>query len=167
MAFRIGRKHAQHTYPENRGGAAAALFARNFAEGPLINTTITDGGIQIPWAFVESGAPAGVNVPITPRSSGILRISGVIVIASTAEVDRVVSLVVQVNGASMSVPLTEANTVTAGGFEVVAFATETLALPIGPTYNVQIFLNASAPDELLVEARSSTIEVQEILAATG
>lgn len=67
--FRIGRKHARHVYPDNSRAAALALFARNFASGPAENTTISGGGIQIPWNAVESPikftiAPNGITVSI-------------------------------------------------------------------------------------------------------
>jgi len=54
--FRIGRKLAQHVYPDNARAAALSLFARNYATGPKVNTTVDSDGTQIPWNMIDSTA---------------------------------------------------------------------------------------------------------------
>jgi hypothetical protein len=159
-----------YSYPERRR-SGAELFARNFAAGPEFPTPVaiaTDPGTQVPWAVIESGAPAGVNVPITPRSSGIIRITGVVVVKSSSEIVEIVNLEVEINGTAISIPQFEAQSILDGGFATIPFVTEnTSFLPIGVVANVSVRVTASSDDVLQLRPASSTIDVQEVPAATG
>lgn len=175
MSEFIGRtgSHRVYSYPDRRGGNPAELFARNFAAGPLLDTDIETGeGTPVPWAVIESGAPAGINVPITPRSTGRIRISGAITVKSVVGVATVSLFVQTFDGVTVStlpIPLLEENTISAAGFEVIPFLTENIGgalLPIGVPTSIRILLIASESGLSLLSL-SSTIDIQEVLAATG
>jgi hypothetical protein len=166
MSFRIGRKGAQHSYPVSRG-AMEVPRARNFAAGPTATEPITVAGIFIPWSLIEAGAPAGINVPITPRSSGIILIQGVITIKNAVLAPIVASMFVWVNGTPLIVPFMETVLVPASGSSVIPFLTETAPLPIGVPAIIQIAINAASEPGLSLLPASSTMAVQEVRAATG
>jgi len=169
MSFRIGRAYARHVYDERRGGGSAASpFARNFAAGPTLTTSIAaGGGTQIPWEVIDSGAPAGVDVPITPQSTGVVRISGVISLKNSTGSAVAAQVEVQVNDVSLTFPNAENATVDADGFEAIPFLAEATGLTIGVTVNVQILVIAGGSDAISAVAESSTLDVQEVAVATG
>jgi hypothetical protein len=169
VSFRIGRKHAQHTYPEPRGSAETP-FARNFAysqEGQA-QSIPDDAEVAIIWDPISSGAPAGTNVPITPVSTGIVRIIAAVSVRLDAEVvdPSTVTLKIHVNGVEIEPPESFVVTMQPGEFEVVPVLAEVSALPIGVVANIEIFATASEPGASLIE-ESSSIEVHEVIAATG
>lgn len=172
MAYITNHKNkSPETYPDPRGsGNGDGPFARNSATGPDNVTAISaGGGTQVPWNVIDSGAVGGVNIPITPLSTGVVRIQGVISIKNSANAVVDVHLEVQVDDVSLPVPFNEANTIqgsNATSFEAVPFMIVT-TIPIGSTSNVQILLKASSADSLSVIAESSTIDIQEVPAATG
>ena len=155
-----------HGYPDNPRAAALALFARNFASGPGTDTAVTTAGTLVPWSAIDSGAPAGTDVPITPRSTGVVRISGVLSLSCISEGNEWVQLLVQVGGVAQAIPAVEKDTVSAGGFTAVPFLAE-VTLPIGVAANIQIKLNPRVNDTVTIVADSCTIEVQEVPVATG
>lgn len=170
--FRIGRKFAQHSYPDAPRGAAAALLARNFAFGPATTTDIETSPTAIPWEGVDVGAP-GITAQITPRVSGIVLISAVVAIKSLSGVQEIVTVDVSVNGFVLNVPFFNQITVEAGGFLVVPILTETnvatlgALLPIGVPATVSILLTANTDDVLQLSTDDSSISIQEVLPATG
>jgi hypothetical protein len=163
MGFRVGRKFAQHFYPEpSHPVEAAPTYARNFGSGPATDVAVaTTPGTQIVWSNIQSGIGPGVAVPVTPETTGILRISGTISLAGSGQS---VQLLVGVNGFPLSVPAFERATVS--GFESISFLTETSAQPIGSPANISIQLIGSATG-ISVIGLSSTIDIQELPAATG
>jgi len=54
--FRIGRKSAQHLYPESPRASALSLFARNFATGTKFGMDLSPS-IQIPWNSIDAVVP--------------------------------------------------------------------------------------------------------------
>lgn len=170
MSEFVGRTGSQrvYSYPEAPRGGYAAQFARNFASGPATTTTIDiDPGTQLPWDVIDSGAPPGVNVPITPRSSGIILVTGVISLKSSSEIDEVVQLLIEVNGVPLPVPFLESNTISASGFEAIPFVAEITGLAVGVAANVQVRLISSNATDIGATLDSSTINLQEVPAATG
>lgn len=175
MSEFVGRTGSQrlYSYPEApRGGSYSALFARNFAYGPLFPTPVdidTSPGTDVPWSVIESGALAGVIVPITPRSSGVVRISGVIVVKSSSESAESVSLQILGNGdILLGVPFLETQSIIANGFAAIPFASEAYPLPVGVVVNIKIRLTASTGGGVLqLRPDSSTIDLQEVPVATG
>lgn len=168
MSFRVGRKSAQHSYPTSPGAAGgAAAFARNFAQGPSVDTAVADGaGTQIPWAFIESGAAPGVHVPITPQVTGRVRIVGVFAIVSVDEASVNIHFTVQIDDVTHATPVVSA-TVPASGLATVPFLVDIPVLPVGTTSNISILATASDSPGLSLAELSSTLDIQELPAATG
>jgi len=171
--FRIGRSRAQHSYPEARRNTTVA-FARNSASGPAANTPITTGaGIQVPWSVIESGAPASTDVPITPRVTGIIHITGVLTITNPDEADSIVQLQVEIGDVVVPIPLAENvslnDSVIPVPFDVIVGAgANGPALPVGVVSLVQIRVKEGGESSIseLVQA-SCTIHIQEVSAVTG
>lgn len=169
--FRIGRKFARHFYPRTQGGSQAS-FARNYASGATASPLVTTSGIELPWTSIASGAPAGVDVPITPVSSGILAIDGVISFANESNAETTVQLVVRVDGVGMVVPNQLQVTVLPNdGTDDGAFAARislvTPAVSLNTEHDVSVFLLAGADNAVRAVAASCTIQIQEIPPATG
>jgi hypothetical protein len=167
--FRIGRSHARHFYPESPRGGATSAFARNFASGPTDDTVITGGaGTQIPWSAIDVGAP-GVNVQITPQTTGVIRITAVVVVGNVSTDPATVGTVqinVQVNNVVLVRPNFEQFSVDINGFKSIQIVAETAALPIGVPVNIQV-LATLVDGTLNVTSESSTVEAQEVSTATG
>jgi hypothetical protein len=175
MSEFVGRTGSNrvYSYPETpRGASALSALARNFAFGPDTSTDIDTAPTPVPWAGMDVGAP-GINVPITPRATGIIRISGVLNIKSASGIQEAISLVVIVDSVEMPVPFFERPTFEAGARVAIPFLTELNAatfgapLTVGVTSNVVIAVTASNPDVLSLPLNSSTMDVQEVPVATG
>jgi hypothetical protein len=164
--FRIGRKYAQHSYPIPRA-ATSVPYARNAAVGPAASVPITTVAAAIPWAIIESGAAPGVNVPITPRSTGIVRIHSVVTVKNSSNAPVQATVAAVVNGTPLPVPGFESVTIPASGSMAIPILTETPPLPIGVLANIEIAVVASADAALSLIFASSSLEVQEVQAATG
>jgi len=170
MAFRIGRKHAYHTYPEPRA-ATTVPYARNSAVGPTDETPIaigdgTTGGTAIPWSVLGVGSP-GTNVPITPKSTGLIVISGVMTVQNNAEAAVQVQVQVAANGVRL--PLPEAEQVTVepnGGYVAIPLLAGGVGV-VGTTSNVSVILSASVDDAIELIPGSSSLEIEEVQAPTG
>lgn len=169
-SFRIGRAYAKHVYPERRGGGGDPLtaFARNFASGPKGSTSVSLAGTQVPWNSVDVG-PNGVNVPITPVSTGIVRIAGVLTLANSTGAPVFVSVHIQVDSVSLPIPLSQTVSVPATGTVDVPFLTETDAgdTPVGVTSHIQVLLNAASDSAITLTQEGSTLDIQEVSEATG
>jgi len=172
MSFRSGRRLARHTYPEfpRGGGSSSGPFARNYAEGPSTDTTIdVDPGIQLPWPNVAVGSP-GVNIPITPLSTGVVRISGTIVTRNDTtdpETQSGLQVLVQVDGASQTFPFFEAPSTEIASGQAIPFLAEVSGLAIGVQSNISILLIAQDANGAVLQELSSSIEVIEVAASTG
>lgn len=165
--FRIGRKYAQHSYPDTPRGAGALSLARNFAIGPNAPTTITTGGVQVPWDIIESGASPGVHVPITPRVTGRMLFSGVIQVSNNDDAPVDISVQVQVQDSTLLVPLVQ-QTVPADGEAAIAFEILSLALfTVGVARNISVLVTASANVDVVLTTDNSTLEIEEKSFATG
>jgi hypothetical protein len=183
MSFRIGRKFAQHTYPESRG-IGGLPFARNSAQGPADQTIIstTAPGTAIPWSILEVGSP-GIDVPITPKVTGLLLILVMINIENLDPSIAQVVFVSQVKVGSMLVTQFETSQVIApsntigGGFGSMEWSLVVQSpSPIGTTVNVEVFCQASAPGEGTLGhavypgfagSTACSIDIQEVSAPTG
>jgi hypothetical protein len=164
--FRIGRAYAKHSYPESRQNTTVPL-ARNFAVGPATTTAVTTGGTPVPWSSIESGAPAGVNVPLTPLSSGIIELTGVIEVDNGTESPVVVQVQTALSGPILGLPVNEKVTVQPG-FAAIPIVTEWLAaLPLGTTVDFQVIVTAASNGAITLVAGSSSFRVKEVPPATG
>jgi hypothetical protein len=162
--FRIGRKFAQHSYPESRFGDGA--FARNFASGPPTGegpTPIVTTGTPVSWETIESGAPPGVNVPITPHVTGRIRIIATIVVASVAGAG-LVGIGAVIDGTPISTPQSF-SAVVALGVVTVSFVLD-VAVGFGP-HTVQIRAVAGADNVLVLQPHDSTLDIQELGGTVG
>ncbi len=156
MAFRIGR-----------------TYARNFATGPVdgsTNIAITGDGTALPWNLPDVGTP-GINVQITPKSTGIILITGVITVKNSSENVVNISLKVKVNGVFIAAPFGEETTIDNNddGFGILPVLAEVKGLTIGTPIDVEFWClsSASDPADCSYVMASSSIEIQEVLAATG
>jgi len=153
------------------------------------------GGTQIFWGVIGAGTAPSVNVTITPRVTGLIRVSGVVTVGKAVAFP--VNILVQVQlgvdgapplpsppGGRMPVPLLETSTLDAaiatGLPPPIPADLGSLAIPIyipilpvvlaiGVTRTIQIVvsvLSAGGTGTSLILG-SSTIEVQEVPAATG
>ena len=164
-----------HSYPETRGGGNALLaFARNFAAGPTEVTAIPTAGIEIPWGLIYSLSDTipvgGTDVPITPRATGRIRVSGVLVVKNSSDTAETVNLVIRIGAIELAFPFLEANSIESGGVEAIPFLGETLiseAFPLGVTTTVRIFATSTNDTDVELVALDSTIEVQEVAVPTG
>lgn len=154
-----------YSYPETRRGVSPlTAFARNFATGPKAGISIGDPGIQVQWNSIDVGVDPDEDVPITPISTGIVRISGVIAVSNDPGAPVSILVEIQVDDVTLPIPLTLYSTVADAGQVAIPFLAE-VTLPIGVTSNIQIFVTGDAGTALMQE--SSSIEVQEVAVATG
>jgi len=179
MSEFVGRtgSHRVYSYPEARRGGGVLSLARNFAYGPAeTETRITTDGTDVPWGLIESGEAPGVLVPITPRLSGIVRVSGVITIVNNDDARQDVQLQV---GASNGVdpptffpPTQELNSIAEDlgeepGHEAIPFTALVTGADVGILFYILIRLTANENDALSLLVNSSTIDLQEVPPATG
>jgi hypothetical protein len=170
MSFRIGRKHAQHTYPQAvSGGPGLAGYARNFAQGPAANQAVpvSPGTLLTPWNPIESGAAPGSTVPITPKVTGLVLVTGTIEGAIAVEGEDNLFVQIDVDGVPLLNPITgnPVGTGTGSGFMSVSFCV-LAQLIVGETHHIGVIVSSSSGDVAL-NAHNSTISIQEVAAATG
>jgi hypothetical protein len=179
MASRIGRPYAKETYPETPRGGGLAALARNYAVGPSgeVATAIPiTPGVQIPWGTIDvpTNPPVIQDVPITPHVSGIVRVLGSIGVSNSDNNPHILHVDVQINGVTYPVPNAEEVTVPASvageeadGFIQIPIMVEVPGLTLGTQIRVQILLTALTNSVLAVTVNNSTLELQEVLPATG
>lgn len=174
MAFRIGRKYAQHSYPET-GQSGVTPFAYNYAIGPATSPLgMTQAGTTITWTRVEStGLSSTGNVPITPEVTGRVRITATVEVQNQSELsaqDAAIHLLV--NGTPVA---SFANTIPASlgggntGLEVISFTFDLVppaALAVGATANISL-VALSSTDDVALSVVAATIDIQERQVATG
>jgi hypothetical protein len=130
--------------------------------------TAGDGGTQIPWDYIESGAVTpDEDVPFTPRVTGLVLFKGVVVVKNNSLSPVNVLLEVQVDDAGVVPPILE-ETVTGNGLAAIPFELlTTIPLAVGTLVNVQVLVAASVNDAITLNVDASTIEIEEVLPATG
>jgi hypothetical protein len=118
-------------------------------------------------------------VPITPVSTGVITVKGVVSLHNTDEADAVdvrVQVMIGPTGPApivYAVPASEKVSVPfddgegGEGFAVLPFFVQIPALPIGIEQTVRILLTADAENLVQAVANSSTVEVQEVAVSTG
>lgn len=170
MGFRVGRSRAQHVYPESRG-VTTLVFARNFAQGPSETTAVTMAGVQVPWTSIESVGgsppPGTVDVPITPRVTGRVRLLAMVAVQNTSGAAAKVSVQAQVGGVTVvGAPLGTETVDATTGVETVPYVFD-LTLPVGTTSDIELLVSASADGALALIPSSTTLDIQELPRATG
>ncbi len=166
--FRTGNKGKSHPYPAtpHSSAGAAALFARNSAVGSSAATVIEVAGTQLIWAATEMGVLNSVNVAITPKSTGIVRISGHVTVFNDSVADEEVTIQAQVAGVTLATPFAR-STVAAGGQIAIPFEASVLGLAIGVATNIQILASGSVGVVLSFVVGGSDVALQEVTAASG
>lgn len=165
MAFRIGRKFAQHTYPERLGGGGTSdSFARNFGMGPLNEEPVPGDGINVPWETIASGASPGANVPITPAVTGRLLIHGVVVLKNDTADDLQITLHVNLDGTTL---ISHFSTLAGSGSLAMPFLVETVPVSFA-LHQVTVFVTCGGADNVMsLGSETCTVEIQEVSNPTG
>jgi hypothetical protein len=132
-------------------------------------------GTQVDWSSVDvpDGAP-DEDVPITPLSTGVIRVLGTITVQNTTANPMDVQLQVLLDDVAQPLPATEHVTIqptnvgeSIEGFEAIPFMVEISGLVIGVERLVQIRLIALTSPGVEIAAGASTLEVQEVPISTG
>lgn len=176
MAFRIGRKHAQHSYPEPRG--VPSSIASNFALGPGTNQAIaqspgsTRAFTDTNGSVVAAGTLTSQGAPVTPRATGVLLVTGAVNVENVSDGAPVnVSVFIQVNGVTSTAPIAVATLSASTSFESIPISALIAPLPLNVTAHVNLILVASAAGVNLTAASGtaapSTMNLQEVLPPTG
>jgi hypothetical protein len=170
--FRIGRTFARHSYPDTPRGASAA-FARNSAFGPNSPPLSVDpvAGTLITWQSIEVGTIGGTVVPITPKVTGIVRVIVNVVFENAGAAD-VVGVDLLVNGATTG---TTESTIDSSSEAGHAFITVPwlvdfaggFKLPVGATYNLEVKVAQLHGSGTISVIGVTSIDIQELPAATG
>ena len=115
----------------------------------------------------SSSTNTPIGVPITPRSTGIVRVTSVIALNNAdSPVAIDVQAQVEINGSPAAFPPITLSTSVTGDTGIIPILAE-LQLTVGVQSVIQILLTASVDSEVSIVALSSTLELQEVTAATG
>lgn len=168
------KRRSPEVYPDpRRGGTTTDLFARNFASAPADQILIPeDPGAQVVWNSISSGAAASADVPITPAVTGIIMVRGVLVLKNTSsdpQVNSGVQVIVQVGNPPVDtlIPFLEVATINIGDAVVIPILTQTDPQPVGVATSISILLIAGDAGTISLVSQSSSLEIQEVPAATG
>jgi hypothetical protein len=177
MSEFVGRTGANrvYSYPEGPRGAGTPpqLFARNFASAPDTQTLVdADPGSQIIWNSMDVGTAPSADVPITPAVTGIIRVAAVICLKNTSSDPQVLSgvqAIVQVGNPPVDtlIPFLERASIDIGEAVVIPILTETAPQPIGVPTSISILLIAGDAGAISLVSQSSSLDIQEVSAATG
>jgi hypothetical protein len=179
---RTGSKRV-YSYPLPRFNGLVGPFARNSAAGPATDTPIATsgsvgvtGGTEIPWAVVAVPGVDVHDVPITPVSTGRVRVIGVVAVSNSANAPVNVLVQVEVNGVRSALPLKveatvinhAADSIGIGGASAIPIEIEIpTVLTLGVTANIRVVVTAQSSPALTLIQDSSTLDVQEVSVATG
>lgn len=163
--FRIGRKFARHFYPDPpRGnGAPVTPLARNFAYGTSQQVPVPTSDINIDWFSVENTGSSSTDIEITPLSTGIIVVSGVLVIKNGAEIPVDFFPTLSINGVHQALSRVR---VPGNGHSAVPILRKGF-VPVSVTQVVQVLIHASTDTALTIGIQSSTLSVREVTAASG
>lgn len=104
-------------------------------------------------------------VPITPRSTGVVVIHGVLALENVSGAPDTVEGTVFVNGAPLLLSISE--DLPSGETAMVPFLVESNLLAVGVRAFVQVALSVTLDGSVVLVQDSSSIEVREMQAATG
>jgi len=155
-----------YSYPETRrsGSDPLTAFARNFATGTKGSNTVGPDGLDIVWNAIDVGVDPDNDVPITPKATGQLLITGVITLTNGtgAPIDAVVT--VHLDGVAAG-PSFATMTIPAGATAAIPFMAETEVIsPLNEEHLIQVFVDG---DGLTTVSDGSVINVQEVVLSTG
>jgi hypothetical protein len=174
MSEFVGRTGSNrvYSYPEpRRSGDPLTAFARNYAFGPATDVPVVTGGTEIVWNTVDVPGGNPADVPITPRSTGVIRIACAIVVLNSDIGPENVFFEVLVDGTPVatqgSIVTIDAAPAETSGFEAVPLLVELTGLAIGTTVNVRIRATTFVNGVVFLQQNRATIDVQEVSVATG
>lgn len=151
-----------YSYPETRRASGAAVpFARNFATVKGGAQSILAAGTLIVWDPIDVGISPSSNVRITPLSTGVVAIRGVLTIENEEVAQRIVTVAILVDGAPLPGDQVQ-EIIPAGGIISIPFLTQATMTLAAHQISVEVF---SSLDALQLEG--GTIEVQEVPTPTG
>lgn len=152
-----------YSYPEPRRGGSADLFARNFAT--VKEVVIETGGTTATWVADVPADPVDVTqVPITPRSTGVVEVTGVLNIENEASAARIVSIAIFADGVQF--PVEFSLTIEPGNTAQLVYLVQFSGLAIGVTIPITAVLTTEAGDGDM-ELDTGTMAVQEVPVPTG
>jgi len=156
-----------YSYPETPRGGGALAFARNSGTAGD-ETSISQAGVQVQWTEREVAGATNVDVPITPRVTGIIRFLGMFYIQNEGPGNvQDVTVTLQVNGSDVASVAATVETVGEGsGSETIPFILTGPGFTVGTTYNVQFKLSKATGSGSLLMI-TGTVDVQELPRATG
>ncbi len=167
---RTGSKRV-YSYPVTPRGASAsgAGFARNFAIGPASPQDVFTTGTAITWQAVDVPGTNPEDVPITPRSTGNIRVSGVVTVENASVNSDSVTVQLKVNGVLFTFPAPKSSTGQSGegGFIAIPYLVVFKGLSIGVPVVTQLIVTAEADGEITLTTGNSTLNVEEVQNATG
>lgn len=143
--------------PTTKTITSVPIFAAGFTTFSIdsaIDATTTAGTIS---------DDSDTNVPITPKSTGVVLISGVITVINSSGAPVNVTATVHINGTAVPAGTFSSATVPNNGSAAIPFEVEAL-IPIGETQNVQVFMDGTGA---FVDEDGSAINVQEVPVSTG
>ena len=147
--------------------AAGAPVTKTITSVPVFAAGFTTFSID---SAIDATTTAGTisdnsntNVPITPKSTGVVLISGVITAINSSGASVNVTATVHVNGVAVPAGTFSSSTVPDGGFAAIPFEVEAL-IPVGETQNIQVFMDGTGA---FVEGDGSAINVQEVPVSSG
>jgi len=148
--------------------ATLPVVAGTIATVPAFASGVTTFDLTAPidgstvGGTIENASTPTVNVPITPRVTGVVLITGVVGFINGSGGPVNASVTVEANGTPISVPVSFA--ALGDGTQVtVPFMVEAF-LPVGVTSNIQVSVTGDAADLI---ADGSAINIQEVSVATG
>lgn len=169
FVFNRGRLQTQHSYPDTRLGSNGGVgpFARNLALFSAGETPAPiSSGDQITWTFVAVGADGVPEVPITPKITGELRITGDLVVVNGSGSPQSIVVQGEIDGTPIGVLFNGVETLADGESATIPIFFETLTsppTPVGVTSNVEIRLTTTGALGLA----SAQLDVQEVTQLTG
>jgi hypothetical protein len=165
--FRSGNKAKSHPYPATprfSGASGAGPFAQNFANGPGADVFAAPAGTSIPWTALAVGA-AGINVPITPKTSGNVIITTAVALRNIGVDDQDdVFVKVQIGGVDVDPPGNVQISMDPSQARVVTLVVRAV-LPVGVLANVSVVVTGDT--DISIDVGNSTIEIHEAPTATG
>ena len=162
-SFRIGRKFAQHVYPEpRRSSGAADPVARNFATAKGGELAADDNTVS--WVADVPADPVNLTqVPITPILTGVIEISGFVVIVGSAESALEAEILISVDGVEVPATMESEAIVPINGMLAIPYMAQVSGLTLNTTVPVTMVINASVGGSL----EGGVMAVQEVPVSTG
>lgn len=146
--------------------AAPPVNTLTVASVPVFAAGVTTFDLSAPIDVTTTGGTIDdqTNVPITPRATGVVLVSGVVSIQNGTDAPIAAEITIQVDGASLSVPsFAGIDPLAPGETVTIPFLAET-DIPVGQTHNIEILVTADGADLI---ADASALSVQEVSVATG